>query len=69
MKPALLALALIALPACADEPESQPTAVTPFIKVGDTVFFRSYEDAFPRARREEKLVLLYRMLGDLDGLT
>jgi hypothetical protein len=27
------------------------------------------EDAFSRARKEGKLVFVYRMLGDLDGLT
>lgn len=59
----------------ADEPETQSqesatvAAVTPIVKLGDVAFYRSYEDAFPKAKREGKLVLLYRMLGELDGLT
>lgn len=58
----------------ADDPGMQPdhqttTAVTPFVQVGDVVFYRSYEDAFPKAKKEGKLVLLYRMLGEMDGLT
>ncbi|KAF0244974.1 MAG: hypothetical protein FD180_2014 [Planctomycetota bacterium] len=59
----------------ADDPEAQTdqnqtiAAVTPYVKVGDIVFYRSYEDAFPKARKEGKLVMVYRMLGELDGLT
>jgi hypothetical protein len=45
------------------------SAVTPYVKVGSVYFYRSYEDAFPKARKDGKLVLLYRMLGELDGLT
>ena len=61
--------------AWADDPNAQPdsnqtiAAVTPYVKVGDIVFYRSYEDAFPKAKKEGKLVLVYRMLGELDGLT
>jgi uncharacterized protein (DUF2147 family) len=61
--------------AWADDPSTQADhnqtipAVTPYVKVGDIVFYRSYEDAFPKAKKEGKLVLVYRMLGELDGLT
>lgn len=59
----------------ADDPGTQesppPTlvAITPYVQVGDVVFHRSHEDAFPKARKEGKLVVLYRMLGEMDGLT
>lgn len=59
----------------ADDPYTQPesnqtiAAVTPLVKVGDVPFYRSYEDAFPKAKKEGKLVVLYRMLGELDGMT
>ena len=57
----------------ADDPKpdtggAQP-GVTPYVKIGGLVFFRAYEDAFSRARKEGKLVMVYRMLGELDGLT
>ncbi|NUN47919.1 MAG: hypothetical protein HUU15_03715 [Candidatus Brocadiae bacterium] len=65
--------ALVATPqARAGEPDAQSAvtvAMTPFVAIEDVNFFRSYEDAFPKARRDGKLVLFYRMLGDLDGLT
>lgn len=73
---AVLAAALLAgaaLPSLADDAKpdaaTQPPAVTPFVKLGNVAFFRSYEDAFSRARREGKLVVVYRMLGEMDGLT
>ena len=65
-------LALGSSIALADDPkpaDSQPVALTPLVKIGNLSFFRSYEDAFARARKEGKLVIVYRMLGDLDGLT
>jgi hypothetical protein len=61
-------LAALGSVALADEP-AQTTALTPSVKVGETVFYRSHEDAFPRAKKEGKLVLFYRMLGELDGET
>jgi hypothetical protein len=69
---ATVAALAFAGPARADEPGSQPAetvALTPFVAIEDVTFFRSYEDAFPKAKKEGKLVLFYRMLGDLDGLT
>lgn len=80
MKASILAIAAaltLAAGTCAraDEPDAQAdpnttiAAVTPSVKLGDVVFYRSYEDAFPKAKKEGKLVLLYRMLGELDGLT
>lgn len=80
MKASFLAIAAaltLAAGTCAraDEPDTQTdtnttiAAVTPYVKLGDVVFYRSYEDAFPKAKKEGKLVLLYRMLGELDGLT
>jgi hypothetical protein len=61
-------LAALASVALADEP-GQTAALTPSVRVGETVFYRSHEDAFPRAKKEGKLVLFYRMLGELDGET
>lgn len=65
--------ALLCPTARADEPGNTAPAtdavVTPFTKVGDITFYRSFEDAFPKARKEGKLVFVYRMLGELDGLT
>ena len=80
MKASILAIAAaltLSAGTCAraDEPETQSGAntsiatLTPFVKLGDVLFYRSYEDAFPKAKKEGKLVLLYRMLGELDGLT
>lgn len=71
----LLALALTlsaALSARADDPkpaDPAPAAPSPVVQVGSLTFFRSYEDAFAKAKKEGKLVIVYRMLGDLDGLT
>ncbi|MCE9583565.1 MAG: hypothetical protein K8T20_13850 [Planctomycetes bacterium] len=65
-------LLAIAATARAEDPKkdsAEPAAVTPFVKVGNLTFFRATEDAFSRARKEGKLVFVYRMLGDLDGLT
>lgn len=53
----------------AEEHPQTIAAISPYVKLGEVVYFRSYEDAFPKARKEGKLVLLYRMLGELDGLT
>ena len=69
---ACLVLVSAASSSRADEPKSDPgsqPAVTPYVKLGNLVFFRSYEDAFSRARKEGKLVMVYRMLGEMDGLT
>ena len=70
-----LAAAILALGASVsrgDDPKTadpQPAAPTPFVRIGNLSFFRSFEDAFARARKDGKLVVVYRMLGDLDGLT
>ncbi len=74
---AVAAAAILALASTprveADEPQPGDTttqvAITPYVRIGEVTFHRSHEDAFPQARREGKLVILYRMLGELDGLT
>lgn len=73
-KPIAAALVLaLAADLAAEDPqtESRPAAptVTQSVKLGDVTWYRSYEDAFPRARKAGKLVVVYRMLGELDGLT
>ena len=59
----------LALAARAEDPKKDAVAPSPFVKIGNLSFHRSSEDAFSRARKEGKLVFVYRMLGELDGLT
>jgi hypothetical protein len=62
----------LALASRAEDPKKEPAvapASTPIVRIGNLAFLRSTEDAFSRARKEGKLVFVYRMLGELDGLT